>query len=55
MRSDATTTACCDRASRVYLPVVDGIDVADGLPECPSLRGQPCREFVEHVNTHVDE
>ena len=30
-------------ASRIVLPVVSGVDVAPGLPACPSLRGQPCR------------
>jgi predicted acyl esterase len=30
-------------ASRLVLPVVSGVDVAPGLPACPSLRGQPCR------------
>ncbi len=30
-------------ASRIVLPVVAGVDVAPGLPACPSLRGQPCR------------
>jgi uncharacterized protein len=34
------------RPSRVVLPVVPGIDVPTGLPGCPSLRGQPCRDFA---------
>jgi len=33
-------------ASRVVLPVVDGIQVGSRLPPCPSLRGQPCRDYV---------
>lgn len=36
--------------SRVALPVVPGIEVATPLPPCPSLRGQPCRPFVELTN-----
>jgi putative CocE/NonD family hydrolase len=31
-------------ASRILLPVVSGVDVAPGLPACPGLRGQPCRD-----------
>jgi predicted acyl esterase len=34
-------------ASRVVLPVVDGVEVPTGLPECGSLRGQPCRTAAE--------
>ena len=29
--------------SRVVLPVVTGVDVPPGHPDCASLRGQPCR------------
>ncbi len=35
------------RASKVVLPVVEGVDVPTGLPECGSLRGQPCRTAAE--------
>ena len=31
------------RASKVVLPVVDGVDVTSTLPACGTLRGQPCR------------
>ena len=38
-------------ASRIRLPIVDGIDVPEVAPVCPSLRGQPCRSYVPVVNT----
>jgi len=38
------------RPSRLILPVVGGIDVPTGLPPCPSLRGQACRDYVPLVN-----
>jgi uncharacterized protein len=31
--------------SRVILPVVPGIAVPTGLPPCPALRGEPCRQY----------
>jgi len=31
--------------SAVVLPVVPGVKVTTPLPACPSLRGQPCREY----------
>jgi len=37
-------------ASRILLPVVAGVDVAPGLPACPSLRGQPCRQTATITN-----
>jgi predicted acyl esterase len=37
--------------SRVVLPVVPDDDVTTPLPPCPSLRGQPCRAYVELQNT----
>jgi predicted acyl esterase len=40
--------------SRVVLPVVPGIEVPTPLPPCPSLRGQPCREYEELINASVD-
>jgi hypothetical protein len=33
------------RPSKLTLPVVDGVGVPAGLPPCPGLRGQPCRDF----------
>ncbi|HEX5615793.1 MAG TPA: CocE/NonD family hydrolase [Acidimicrobiia bacterium] len=43
------------QASRVVLPVLDGLDAPDALPPCPSLRGQPCRDYVEVVNAAGDD
>jgi uncharacterized protein len=33
------------RPSRLLLPVVPGVDVPTGLPPCPGLRGEPCRDY----------
>jgi hypothetical protein len=33
-------------ASRLLLPVVDGVAVPTGLPPCPGLRGEPCRTYT---------
>jgi uncharacterized protein len=33
------------RPSRLVLPVVPGVGVPTGLPPCPGLRGEPCRDF----------
>jgi hypothetical protein len=27
------------------LPVIPGVSVPTGLPPCPGLRGEPCRDF----------
>src|SRR5690606_33175487 len=40
-----------DRASFLMMPTVAGVPVAEGLPPCPSLRGQPCREYRPVANT----
>jgi predicted acyl esterase len=32
------------RPSRLLLPVVPGVEVPTGLPPCPGLRGEPCRD-----------
>lgn len=37
--------------SRIVLPLVPGIEVPSPLPPCPSLRGQPCRTYVDYENT----
>ena len=34
------------RPSSIVLPVVPGVVVPTGLPACPGLRGQPCRDYV---------
>jgi predicted acyl esterase len=31
--------------SRLLLPVVPGVNVPTGLPPCPGLRGEPCRDY----------
>jgi uncharacterized protein len=38
-------------ASRIVLPIVAGVDVAPGLPACPSLRGEPCRTTAVITNS----
>jgi len=38
-------------ASRIVLPVVSGVNVAPGLPACPGLRGQPCRQTAVITNS----
>jgi uncharacterized protein len=37
--------------SRLLLPVVPGVDVPTGLPPCPGLRGEPCRDYQPYVNS----
>jgi uncharacterized protein len=36
--------------SRLTLPVVPGVNVPTGLPPCPGLRGEPCRNYQPFVN-----
>jgi predicted acyl esterase len=36
--------------SRLILPVVRGVNAPTGLPPCPSLRGEPCRDYQRFVN-----
>jgi predicted acyl esterase len=36
--------------SRLLLPVVPGVDTTTGLPPCPGLRGEPCRDYQPLVN-----
>jgi predicted acyl esterase len=38
------------KRSRLTLPVVRGIDVPTGLPPCPGLRGEPCRNYKPLAN-----
>lgn len=46
-------TVAHDKAhpSSALLPVLPGAPVPTALPPCPSLRGQPCRDFVPYQNT----
>jgi hypothetical protein len=34
-----------DMPSRLLLPVVPDVTVPAGLPNCPGLRGEPCRDY----------
>jgi predicted acyl esterase len=36
--------------SRLALPVVPGVTTSTGLPPCPGLRGEPCRDYQPLVN-----
>ncbi|MCW2990821.1 MAG: peptidase [Solirubrobacterales bacterium] len=38
------------RPSSLTLPVVGGVEVPTGLPPCPGLRGEPCRDYQALVN-----
>jgi hypothetical protein len=31
--------------SRLLLPVIPGVSAPTGLPPCPGLRGEPCRDY----------
>jgi len=42
------------RPSSLLLPVIPGVAVPTTLPPCPSLRSQPCREYVPHVNARLE-
>jgi hypothetical protein len=46
--STVTNRVSRDRVqpSKVVLPVVSGVPVTTPLPECGTLRGQPCRAYV---------
>ena len=39
-----------DCPSRLMLPVVPGVSVPTGLPPCPGLRGEPCRDYEPYNN-----
>ena len=38
------------RRSRLTLPVVPSVGVPTGLPPCPGLRGEPCRDYRRIAN-----
>ena len=40
--------------SSIALPLIPMAVVASDPPPCPALRGQPCREFEEYINTPAD-
>jgi uncharacterized protein len=39
------------RPSDLVLPVVPGVSVPTGLPPCPGLRGEPCRDYQPIANS----
>jgi predicted acyl esterase len=39
-----------DMPSRLLLPVVGGVSAPTGLPPCPGLRGEPCRDYKPFTN-----
>jgi hypothetical protein len=39
-----------DTPSNLLLPVVPGLSVPTGLPPCPGLRGEPCRNYQAFAN-----
>jgi len=36
--------------SRLLLPVIEDGDAPSGLPPCPGLRGEPCRDYQPLAN-----
>ena len=36
--------------SSLVLPIVAGVDVPTGLPACPGLRAEPCRDYKQYAN-----
>jgi predicted acyl esterase len=36
--------------SSLILPVVPGVSIPTGLPPCPGLRGEPCRDYQPYAN-----
>ncbi|HET7589927.1 MAG TPA: CocE/NonD family hydrolase [Solirubrobacterales bacterium] len=40
--------------SNLLLPVVPGTSVPTGLPPCPGLRGEPCRDYQAFANRSVN-
>jgi uncharacterized protein len=40
-----------EHPSSVALPMIPSFKVPSKLPPCPSLRGQPCRDFAPYANT----
>jgi uncharacterized protein len=39
-----------DTPSNLLLPIVPDLSVPSGLPPCPGLRGEPCREYQAFAN-----
>jgi hypothetical protein len=40
--------------SSLVLPAIPDAEVPTPLPPCPSLRSQPCREYVPHLNARLE-
>jgi hypothetical protein len=40
--------------SSIALPILDGVTAPSPLPACPSLRGQPCRDYLPYSNRVAD-
>jgi predicted acyl esterase len=38
------------RPSKLVLPIAPGVTVPTGLPPCPGLRGEPCRDYQPFAN-----
>ena len=36
--------------SRLLLPVIPGVSTSTGLPPCPGVRGEPCRDYQPFDN-----
>ncbi|HYH57795.1 MAG TPA: CocE/NonD family hydrolase [Thermoleophilaceae bacterium] len=49
-KADVAVAYSSKRSSRLTLPVVPGVEVPAGLPPCPSLRAQPCRDYESLAN-----
>ena len=41
-------------ATGLVMPPIEGVEIPDGLPASNTLRGQPCRDFVEVTNTPAE-
>src|SRR4051794_6827108 len=39
--------------SSLVLPVIDGVSAPTGLPPCPGLRGEPCRDYEPFNNREL--
>lgn len=44
-----------EHATSLVMPKVDGLEIPEGLPACNTLRGQPCRDYIEVSNTPAGE
>ncbi|HKZ15682.1 MAG TPA: CocE/NonD family hydrolase [Solirubrobacterales bacterium] len=49
-KADVAIAYSPEDPSNLLLPVVPGVNVPTGLPPCPGLRGEPCRDYVPFTN-----